>query len=230
MPAYDQAVRGLVFGADAPGGRREARRHGADARRHRRPQGRRRLPPPHRARARRSGSATRAGRTTARSSRAPASRSTLPVLRRRDEGPRLRRACSPPCAKMPAGDVVVLHACCHNPTGVDLDAPSSGPQSARSSRGAGSCRSSTWPTRASPTASTPTRRRCARSRRDASPGLRVELVLEVVLALRRARRRAQHRRRERRRGGAGAQPAEAPRPHQLLEPADARRRRWSRPC
>ena len=30
-----------------------------------------------------------------------------------------RRACSPRCAGAAAGDVVLLHACCHNPTGID---------------------------------------------------------------------------------------------------------------
>ena len=44
----------------------------------------------------------------------------LPVLRRRDRRPRVRRDAAPRCARLPAKSVVLLHACCHNPTGVDL--------------------------------------------------------------------------------------------------------------
>ena len=44
----------------------------------------------------------------------------LPVLRRGHRRPALRRACWPRCATLPPRSVVLLHACCHNPTGVDL--------------------------------------------------------------------------------------------------------------
>ena len=102
-----------------------AGRHRADARRHRRAQGRRRLPARHQPEARRSGSAIRAGRTTARSSRHAGSRcNAYPYYDAATHGlnfdamPRALEA-------LPAGAIVVLHACCHNPTGVDL-APTSG--------------------------------------------------------------------------------------------------------
>ena len=44
----------------------------------------------------------------------------LPVLRRRDRRPRVRRDAARRCARLPPKSVVLLHACCHNPTGVDL--------------------------------------------------------------------------------------------------------------
>ena len=69
--------------------------------------------------ARKSGSAIRAGRTTARCSRARASGQHLSVLRRGDARPRFRRDDRARSSAMPAGSIVVLHACCHNPTGVD---------------------------------------------------------------------------------------------------------------
>ena len=125
--------------------------------------------------------------------------------------------------KLPAGAIVVLHACCHNPTGVDPDDAQWGRiiEVVRA-RGA-ACRSSTSPTRASATASTPTARSCAAS--PPRPGrcsssssfsksfsLYGERVgaLSIVAA-------------DTRRSGARAVAGEARRAHQLLEPADARR-------
>ena len=139
---------------------------------------------------------------------------------------RARASTSPRCAprsrRPPPGTIVVLHACCHNPTGCDLtpDAMERGRPPAR--RAPAWCRSSTWPTRASATASPKT------ARGPHVPGrrprlLRRDQLLEELLALRRARRRALGRLLERRRGQARAEPAEARHPHQLLEPADARR-------
>jgi aromatic-amino-acid transaminase len=52
----------------------------------------------------------------------------------------------------PAGTIVVLHACCHNPTGYDIT-PAQWDQVVATSRRASSPRSWTWPTRASATAS-----------------------------------------------------------------------------
>ena len=53
----------------------------------------------------------------------------------------------------PAGTIVVLHACCHNPTGYDIT-PEQWDQVIAAVQGRASwCRSSTWPTRASATAS-----------------------------------------------------------------------------
>ena len=66
--------------------------------------------------------------------------------------------------RLPPGAIVVLHACCHNPTGVD-PTPSNGTGSARSSACEASCHSSTSPTRASATDSTPTARSSAPLRR-----------------------------------------------------------------
>ncbi len=76
----------------------------------------------------------------------------LPLLRPDDPRPRLRRHAAARSNALPAGAIVVLHACCHNPTGVDLTHE----QWTRGARGraarAAWCRSSTSPTRASPTA------------------------------------------------------------------------------
>ena len=92
---------------------------------------------------------------------------------------------------LPAGTIVVLHACCHNPTGCDLTPE----QWDRGDRGrqarAAWCRSSTWPTRASATASTQTARRCASSPPPASTVFVSTSFSKSLLALRRARRRAE---------------------------------------
>ena len=53
---------------------------------------------------------------------------------------------------VPAGDVVVLHGCCHNPTGIDPTPEQWGASPTRSPR-PGPCRCWTSPTRASPTGS-----------------------------------------------------------------------------
>jgi aromatic-amino-acid transaminase len=60
----------------------------------------------------------------------------------------------------PEGHVVVLHTCCHNPTGVDPTIEQ-WERILATVRKRGLIRSSTWPTRASATASTPTARCCA---------------------------------------------------------------------
>ena len=58
----------------------------------------------------------------------------------------------------PAGTIVVLHACCHNPTGCDLT-PAQWAQVVDAVQAhAAWCPSSTWPTRASATASPRTAR------------------------------------------------------------------------
>ncbi len=63
----------------------------------------------------------------------------------------------------PAGSIIVLHACCHNPTGADLS-DAQWDEVVAVCRSRGLSPSSTWPTRASPTASTPTPWRFAPSR------------------------------------------------------------------
>ena len=57
----------------------------------------------------------------------------------------------------PAGTVVVLHACCHNPTGYDIT-PAQWDQVIATVKAAGWCRSWTWRTRVSATASAKTAR------------------------------------------------------------------------
>ena len=96
--------------------------------------------------------------------------------------------------RIPAGGIVVLHACCHNPTGVDPDAAQWG-RIIEVVRARGLV--------PVPRHRVPGLRRRHRRRRrgrapvrgDARAAVRVELVLEVVLAVRRARRRAVGRRR-----------------------------------
>ena len=131
---------------------------------------------------------------------------------------------------MPPGSIVVLHACCHNPTGVDLT-NEQWRRCSRSSARAAWCRSSTSPTRASPTARCRRVRRAALRRRRCRPvflsssfsksfslyGERVGALSVVTGSPEEA--------------AARAVPAEARGAHQLLQPADARRPdRRHRPC
>ncbi len=58
----------------------------------------------------------------------------------------------------PSGTIVVLHACCHNPTGYDLDAQQWGRVIETVQQPPVWCRSWTWPTRASPSPWRPTGR------------------------------------------------------------------------
>ena len=127
------------------------------------------------------------------------------------------------------GTVVVLHACCHNPSGYDLDA---GPVGAGGA-GAAEARPGALPGHGLP--GLRRRHRRGRGGRAAVPacghGLpRRHLVLEELLAVRRARRRAQRGVRIQGRGGARAVAAEGADPRQLLQPADPRRARWCRWC
>jgi aromatic-amino-acid transaminase len=163
MPAYDQAVRTLVFGADHPAvaekrvitvqtlGGTGGLKVGADLLRRIAPNAAVWISEPswenHRA------LFENAGFTV----------ETYPYYDAATKGVRFP-ALLEGLRKIPSGDVVVLHACCHNPTGVDL-APSSGRRSVTSSWRAASFRSSTWPTRASPTGSKPMPLPSAPSRR-----------------------------------------------------------------
>jgi aromatic-amino-acid transaminase len=124
---------------------------------------------------------------------------------------------------LPAGSIIVLHACCHNPTGADLS-DAQWAEVVELCRNAAWCPSSTWPTRASPTASMPTPSPCAPSRRLRPAVLRFQLVLQELLAVRRARRRPVHRHRRQGRIGPRHVAGQARHPHQLLQPADPRRR------
>jgi hypothetical protein len=60
-------------------------------------------------------------------------------------------------AQAKAGDLILLHACCHNPTGADLRL-ATGRRSRRSATARAPSPSSTWPISASPKASRRTRR------------------------------------------------------------------------
>jgi hypothetical protein len=61
---------------------------------------------------------------------------------------------------LPNGSIVVLHACCHNPTGVDLS-PADWKNVLEVVKAKVTCRSSTWLTRALAMASTKTPPPCA---------------------------------------------------------------------
>jgi hypothetical protein len=122
---------------------------------------------------------------------------------------------------MASGTIVVLHACCHNPTGVD-PTPSSGTRSLRPSAHAGSCHSSISRIRASGRHRRRRHRR-AQVRCNARTAVHLELVLEIVLALWRARRCVHDRRQRQGRGCARAVAGEAHRARQLLESTHARR-------
>ena len=110
-----------------------------------------------------SGSATRAGTTTARCSRARGLDGATPTrTTTRPAAACASTRCWPRCARCRAQSIVLLHACCHNPTGVDLtraqwDAADAGAARARADRP-----TSTSPTRATATASRKTPTRCAR--------------------------------------------------------------------
>ena len=227
IAAYDTAVQELVFGADSPSRQGRPRRHRAGARRHRRPEDRRRLP----------ASASSPTREVwisdpswenhrALFEGAGFAVDTLSLLRRRRRTASTSTACWRRSKRCRAGAIVVLHACCHNPTGVDLTADAVGPrcievvQRARPG--------------AVPRHRLPGLRRRHRRRRaprcalfaDARPGcLRLELVLEVAsrstasasARCQRRRRRATTKRR------ACCRQLKRVDPHQLLEPADPRR-------
>ena len=92
----------------------------ADARRHRLAQGRRRFPAPLLPGAQ-VWISDRPGKIIAPCSKAPASRSTpIRTTTRRTHGVDFDGDDGGAAAGAPAGAIVVLHACCHNPTGADL--------------------------------------------------------------------------------------------------------------
>ena len=62
---------------------------------------------------------------------------------------------------LPARSVVLMHACCHNPTGVDLTRGAVAGRWCRCCANASCCPTSTWPTRVTATASPKTPTRCA---------------------------------------------------------------------
>ena len=206
LPAYDQAVQHLLFGAEsaAVSERRVVTVQGAG--RHRCAEGRRGLPQAHRARRPRSPSARPAGPTTAASSRTPGSRwSTTPTTTAASHGVDVD-AMLAALDGYAAGTIVVLHACCHNPTGVDLDDAQWQP----GDRAHAGARAGAVPGHRLPGL----RRRHRAGRRRRAPvrgqrpaGVRGQLVLQVVLAVRRARGRAVGGHRQRRRGRARARPS-----------------------
>jgi aromatic-amino-acid transaminase len=99
------------------------------------------------------------------------------------------------CAGGHAGQVVVvLHACCHNPTGADLSA-AQWAEVVDLVKHATSSPSSTWPTRALPTASSPTPSRSTCSPPPACSSWFPAASRKSFLAVWRACRRADHRHR-----------------------------------
>ena len=130
---------------------------------------------------------------------------------------------------LPSGTVVLLHACCHNPTGVDLTEA----QWERVIEVVG--RRNLVPLPRPRLPGLRRRPRCRRGGRAAIQlrvpgGLRLELFLEVPFALWRAGRRTFHRHSGRERGQSRAEPGQARDSHQLLEPSYAwRRNRCSGP-
>ena len=122
----------------------------------------------------------------------------------------------------PAGTIVVLHACCHNPTGYDIT-PAQWDAGGAAVQGA---RPGGVPRHGLPGL----RRRHRRRRRGDRPVhgrgarlLRRHQLLEELFAVRRARRRAQRGVRVQGRSRPRAEPAQDRDPHQLLQPADPRR-------
>ena len=88
-------------------------------------------------RRRRSGCPTRPGPTTSRSSAISAGRARPTATTTRAPATSTPRGCSPTSARARRGDVVVLHGCCHNPTGADPDARYLGARSPRCWSGPG---------------------------------------------------------------------------------------------
>ena len=120
IAAYDAAVKNLVFGADKRARQDRPRRHRAGAGRHRRAEDRRGLPEEGQSRRQGAHQRSRAGRTTAPCSARPASRSRLiPYYNAAKRGIDFDGMLT--ALNLAAeGTVVVLHACCHNPTGYDI--------------------------------------------------------------------------------------------------------------
>jgi aromatic-amino-acid transaminase len=115
------------------------------------------------------------------------------------------------------GTVVVLHACCHNPTGYDIT-PAQWEQVAAACQQAAWCLSWTWPTRASASASQQDGAGRAQLPGHRHELLRLDFVLQELFAVRRARGRAQRGLRQQGRGRARAVAAEDRHPLQLQHP------------
>ena len=162
-PAYAAAVQKLMFGEGHEVGNVRPGRHVAHAGRHGRAARRRRFDP----------SADAQGDGLADAADLAESSADLRRGRRADE--ELCRTSTPrrtawrstnaiaAIEKMPAGDVILLHGCCHNPTGIDPTPEQWKKLADVDLRAAASCRCWTSPTKASPTASKKTRSACGRS-------------------------------------------------------------------
>ena len=125
------------------------------------------------------------------------------------------------------GTIVVLHACCHNPTGCDLtlDAVAADGRRLLGARGLVPFLDMAYQGFGDGIAEDGAVVGLCLARRPRL--LRRDQLLEELLALRRAGRRARRRLRAATTRPTRAEPAQARDPHQLLEPADARRRRSS---
>ena len=229
IAAYDNAVQGLVFGADSEPAQVRPRRHRAGARRHRRPEGRRRLPEAAQPDAKVLISDPSWENHRALFEGAGFEVDTYPYYDAATRGVDFDGMLAALSAAA-AGTIVVLHACCHNPTGYDLTPDAVGPGDRTLSR-----RASLVPfldmayqgfgdgIAEDGAVVAPVRRRRPRL-------LRRDLVLEELLAVRRARRRALVVCASKDEADARAEPAEARDPHQLLQPADPRRAGRRRRC
>ena len=124
--------------------------------------------------------------------------------------------------RLPAGSIVVLHACCHNPTGADLT-PAQWERVVATVRARGLVPFLDLAYQGFGDGLDADGAAVRRFAATAGPAAGRELVLEVVLALRRAHRRADPRRREQGRGRPRAVAGQAGDPLELFEPADARR-------
>ena len=177
----------------------------------------------------RSGSRSPPGRTTRRSSPPPACRRRAFPISMPKTNSLAFDECIAAIKKIPAGDVIMLHGCCHNPTGIDptpeqwkkladVDLRAEAPAAAR--------------------LRLPRLRRRHRRRRRRPAGICppgrgadcLQLVLEELRPVLRARRCADVRGQRQGRRRHRAEPGESLHPLELLEPAGPRcRARHDRP-
>ena len=196
LAAYNQArAEAALRQGFAPARRTAASITARMPRRHRRAQGRRRLPEAPAAATPRSTSATRAGKTTAPCSKSAGFTVENYPYYDADHARRQFRRHEGRLDGLPAKRIVVLHACCHNPTGADLTAAQWAEVVDAIER--------TQSRRLHRHGLPGLRRRHRAGRRRARPVrrlrpavLRLQLLLQVLLALWRARRRAVHRHRQ----------------------------------
>jgi hypothetical protein len=184
----------MVFGARQRRGASAARRHRAGHRRHRRAEA---SAPDFLQPRRTAGATVLISDPSWENHRAPVRQAgftveTYPYYDAATRGVDFDGHAAPRCAPRRPAPSSVLHACCHNPTGYDLTPDAVGSRWSHAVRRPGpGTPSSTWPTRASATASPKTARRCWPVPGRGPGLLRRHVVLQELLALRRAGGRAQ---------------------------------------